>query len=66
MESLACQEQEEANLHLRCESISEEEGVEQAQREVCHNTIKRSFRKRTEQARKWAERRSKSGREDPP
>lgn len=46
MESLACQEQEEANLHLRCESISEEEGVEQAQREVCHNTIKRSFRKR--------------------
>lgn len=27
---------------------------------------KSPFRKRTEQARKWAERRSKSGREDPP
>ncbi|KAK4337513.1 hypothetical protein RND71_043840 [Anisodus tanguticus] len=41
----SCQEQEEANLHLRCESMSEEEGVEQAQREVCHKTRKRSIRK---------------------
>lgn len=45
MESLACQEQEEGNPHLRCESLSEEQGVEQAQREVCHNTRERIFMK---------------------
>ncbi|KAJ8556388.1 hypothetical protein K7X08_029779 [Anisodus acutangulus] len=61
----SCQEQEEANLHLRCESMSEEEGWNKlrgrcATKQKEEYQKKLPFRKRTEQARKWAERRFSS------